>query len=90
MSKDDQPVTQSDFGALVERVAALERTSEDNQRGIEHIRKNTDEMVRAFKAARGAFDVLQFIGRMAKPVLWIMALCGALIAFVKFGEWPRS
>lgn len=83
-------VTPSDFGALVERVAALEKTSEQNKAGIEHIMQNTDEMVRAFKAARGAFDVLQTIGRIAKPILWVMALVGAIGAAIKFGEWPRS
>lgn len=90
MSKDDQPVTQSDFGALVQRVAALERTSQENSAGIEHIRKNTDELVKVFRAAKGAYTVWEFLGRAARPLLWIGAACAAFWIFLKTGEWPRS
>lgn len=89
MRDDDKPVTQSDFGALVERVAALEKTSQANTEGIVYIRKNTDQLVGAFRAAQGAFTVLEFMGRMAKPVLAIMAFFGAVVLFIKYGEWPR-
>ena len=88
--KGEEPVTRTDFGALVTRVEALEQISQDQTRDIRSIKCDTSELIAAFRAARGAFDVLQFIGRIAKPVLWIMAMIGALVAAIKFGEWPKS
>lgn len=45
---------------------------------INHIDKNTSGMVAAFKAAEGAFTVLDWLAKLAKPILYI----GAVIAAV--------
>lgn len=86
---DLQHVTRSDFGALVTRVEALEQISQDQTRDIRSIKSDTSELLGAFRAAKGAFSVLEFIGRAAKPLLVIMAFVGSLLAFIKFGEWPK-
>jgi hypothetical protein len=89
MREEDQHVTRTDFGALMTRVEALEQISQNQTQDIQRIKSDTTELVGAFRSAKGAFDVLQVIGRIAKPILWTMALVGAVIAFVKLGEWPK-
>jgi len=38
----------------------------------------TTEVVKAFSAAQGAFTVLEWIARAAKPLLWIAGVVTAL------------
>lgn len=38
---------------------------------VDQIEKNTKEVVDAFDAAKGAFMVLEMLGKLAKPLLWI-------------------
>lgn len=42
---------------------------------VDEINKRTKDVVDAFSAAKGAFTVLEFIAKIAKPLLWIGALC---------------
>lgn len=41
---------------------------------VTRIDENTSGMVAAFKAAEGAFTVLEFLAKLAKPLLWIAGL----------------
>lgn len=45
---------------------------------VERIDKNTQVVVAAFGVAEGAFRVLEFIGKLAKPLLWIGAVITAV------------
>ncbi len=45
---------------------------------VDKVEKNTEGIVAAFNAATGAFIVLDWIAKAAKPILWIAGL-GALI-----------
>jgi hypothetical protein len=45
---------------------------------VDRIDQNTHDVVVAFKAASGAFVVLEFFGKLAKPVLCLMAITGAV------------
>lgn len=45
---------------------------------VDRIDTNTDDVVNAFKAAQGAFTVLDWLARAAKPILWIGGLFIAL------------
>jgi hypothetical protein len=45
---------------------------------VDRIDKATGDVVSAFNAAQGAFTVLEWLGKLAKPILWV----GGLIASV--------
>jgi hypothetical protein len=38
---------------------------------VDRIDKATADVVAAFGAAQGAFTVLEWLGKLAKPILWI-------------------
>jgi hypothetical protein len=40
---------------------------------VDQVEKNTKEVVEAFDAAKGAFLVLEMLGKIAKPLMWIGA-----------------
>jgi hypothetical protein len=44
---------------------------------VDRIEKNTEGVVKAFEAAQGAFAVLEWFGKLAKPILWIGGLITA-------------
>ena len=41
---------------------------------VNEIDNNTKGLVAAFNAAQGAFTVLEFLGKLAKPILWVSGL----------------
>lgn len=45
---------------------------------VDKVAEDTEGMVAAFKAASGAFMVLEWLAKLAKPILWIS---GCIIAF---------
>jgi len=47
---------------------------------VDKLDKKTDAVVNAFEAAKGAFTVLEFLGKLAKPLLWIAGLSTAAMA----------
>jgi len=49
---------------------------------VDKVAKDTEGMVAAFNAASGAFIVLEWIAKIAKPVLWIIGVSAALIALI--------
>jgi hypothetical protein len=48
---------------------------------VDCINQRTQDVVDAFNAARGAFAALEFLAKIAKPLLWIAALVAAVGAF---------
>lgn len=42
---------------------------------VDRIDKNTEGVVAAFQAASGAFIVLEALGKLARPILYISGLC---------------
>jgi hypothetical protein len=65
---------------IYERLLAVEQK-------VDHIEQNTAGMVSAFKAAEGAFTVLNWLAQIAKPILWLVGLSavayGAIEHFFK-------
>lgn len=55
---------------------------------VDEIDTNTKGMVAAFNAAAGAFIVLEFLGKLAKPLLWIIGVCGA--ASIVWQNWIKK
>ena len=45
---------------------------------VDKLNAETTEVIKAFSAAQGAFTVLEWIARAAKPLLWI---AGVVTAF---------
>jgi hypothetical protein len=44
---------------------------------VDRIDRNTEGVVAAFQAASGAFLVLETLGKLAKPIMYIGGLCVA-------------
>jgi hypothetical protein len=52
---------------------------------VDRIDQNTQDVVKAFGAAQGAFLVLEVLGKVAKPLLWIGGLfAAAVVAWQNF------
>jgi len=45
---------------------------------VDQLQQNTAHVVTAFNAAQGAFTVLEWIAKAAKPLIWIV---GSIAAF---------
>lgn len=45
---------------------------------VDRIEKNTKDVVSAFGAAQGAFTVLEWLGKVAKPILFVGACITAV------------
>ena len=56
---------------IYERLLAVESK-------VDNIEKNTQEVVQAFNAASGAFQVLEWIAKAVKPIIIIGAFFGAI------------
>jgi hypothetical protein len=54
---------------------------------VDHIEKNTKDLVDGFLAVQGAFTVLGWIAKIAKPILWIAAAWAATALF--FSSWRK-
>jgi hypothetical protein len=48
---------------------------------VDRIDKNTEGVVTAFQAASGAFLVLETLGKLAKPIMYISGLCVAVTIY---------
>ncbi len=46
---------------------------------VDKVAADTEGMVAAFNAASGAFTVLEWVAKVAKPLLWIVATVAALV-----------
>lgn len=57
---------------IYERLVAVEAK-------VDKVAHDTEGMVSAFNAASGAFTVLEWIAKVAKPVLWIIATVAAFV-----------
>ena len=49
---------------------------------VDKITKDTEGMVKAFNDAQGAFHVLEWIAKIAKPILWTVGTIAAIIAML--------
>ena len=56
---------------IYERLIAVEAK-------VDKVAEDTEGMVKAFNAASGAFTVLEWLAKLAKPILWIS---GCVVAF---------
>jgi hypothetical protein len=47
---------------------------------VDKLSESTTEVVSAFAAAKGAFLVLEWIAKVAKPILWVAGLGTLIVA----------
>jgi hypothetical protein len=47
---------------------------------VDKLQTNTEDVVKAFNAAQGAFMVLEWLAKAAKPLLWIGGTIAAFTA----------
>lgn len=65
---------------IYDRLVAVEKKVDD-------LDGKTDAVVKAFDAAASAFLVLEWIGKLAKPILWVIGLGAALVTIVE--KWHK-
>lgn len=53
----------------------------ENTEATKRIEANTSEMLDVFQSFKGAMKVLEWIGKAAKPLGWVVAMCAAFAAF---------
>lgn len=68
----------------------LKAALHDNNQMTSQVKANTDEIVEFFGAAKGAFTVLSWLGKVAKWVTAIAAAAGVVWALVKTGLFPKT
>jgi hypothetical protein len=52
---------------------------------VDKLQADTASVVTAFQAAQGAFTVLEWLAKVAKPILWIVGVGAAVAAL-----WPPN
>lgn len=70
--KDDLAECRSDL-------AEFKQVTQRNTESIDRVEKDTREIVETFRALSGGFKVLQGLGRLAKPLAYIVGLVTAII-----------
>lgn len=63
---------------ILDRLVAVERK-------VDQVHEETRQMVKAFQAVDGAFTVLGWLAKAAKPILWIGGLITAIsVLYAKY------
>lgn len=70
-----------DIQLLQSRVNALEQAVEVNTKLTKGIGDNTKEILDVFASFQGAMRVLEMIGKLAKPLGYIVGACAAAVGF---------
>lgn len=60
---------------IYERLIAVEAK-------VDKVATDTEDMVSAFQAAQGAFTVLDWLAKVAKPILWVVGGIAAIVTIV--------
>ncbi|MEG0921358.1 MAG: hypothetical protein RSD57_16995 [Comamonas sp.] len=63
------------------RMGRLEEGLEANTRATESMARDVSALVEFLNAMRGAFKVLNWLGRLAKPLGYIVVLATAVLSF---------
>lgn len=89
-----------EVAALNARVGELETAVELDSAALARIEQSTDrllakhdeitQLATLMRDARGAWRLLDLLGRAAKPVLWVLAAAVAIVTFAKTGDWGQK
>lgn len=75
-----------------ERMARIERSLKENTDATARVESNTSELVDGFNSFKAAFKVLNWVGKLAKPLSAIVGLGAAVAAAwtaMKSGASPK-
>ncbi len=75
-------MTDNQINQLHHRVTTLEENLKINTESTQRIEANTSELVKAFDNLQGALKVLNWVGSLAKPMGYIVALVASVWAFI--------
>ena len=64
------------------RVSALEASQMAHMSQTADIKSDTAELIATFRALKGAWSVLDFIGKAAKPLAIVGAMCTSIWYFI--------
>ena len=70
------------------RLDILEGSVDSHTEQLNRIEKNTADLVETFQAFQGAWKVLNWIGRAAKPIAIVSAFCAAAWTLFSTGHLP--
>jgi hypothetical protein len=68
---------------IIKRLESAEKTVGEIKENLNTLTADTKDMVAAFKAASGAFAVLEWLAKVAKPVIIIVAAIGSAVLWFK-------
>lgn len=68
------------MGRIEGDLAAMRTKLESNAESMQKVLDSTTEIVSFFDSMRGAMRVLDWIGKLARPVAGVVGLCAALVA----------
>lgn len=83
MSEENLFVREVSHLEIFQRLEELEKKTEEINVEVKSLRNETKDVISAFQAAQGAFIFLEWLARAVKPILFIGALVGAFILWVK-------
>ena len=69
------------FDTGSERMAAIERELSKTRQELGELKQQLADLLEFFTAMKGAFKVLNWVGKVAKPLAAIVMLGGACVAF---------
>ena len=72
--------------------AETRRLLKENTDDTKAIKADTAELLEAFRSFKGAMKVLEWIGKAAKPLGYIIGVCASVTAFwtaIKSGVTPK-
>ena len=68
------------MGRIESDLSAMRSKLESNAASMQKVLDSTTEIVSFFDSMRGAMRVLDWIGKLARPVAGVVGLCAALVA----------
>jgi hypothetical protein len=77
---------QDQIDALNVRVTELEKAQMRDDNQIASIKEDTSELLETFRALKGAWAVLNWIGKLAKPLAVISTFCGMFYVYKSGGK----
>lgn len=80
--------TNETLGALQIKLAVLEDSVDSHTEQLNRIEKNTSELIETFQAFQGAWKVLNWIGKAAKPIALVSAFCAGAYTLFTTGHLP--
>ena len=73
-------IMQEQMAQLISRIEALEDAHEEHLEQTNSIKSDTTELLQTFNALKGAWVVLNAVGKLAKPLTFLAGIVGAWYA----------